>query len=51
MDEIKTSFLLPRDLWKNAKVRAAELGISLGEFVRRAMEDYLTKTETKKGKK
>jgi predicted HicB family RNase H-like nuclease len=51
MGVIKTSFILPRDLWKNAKIRAAEQGISLGELVRKAIEDYLSKTESKKGKK
>ncbi len=49
MEDIKTSFILPKDLWKSAKVRAAEEGISLGELVRKAIEDILTKKESKKG--
>jgi plasmid stability protein len=52
MKDIKTSFMLPDDIWKQAKVRAAQEGISLGELIRKVLRDYLEKGESKvKGKK
>jgi len=50
MEEIKTSFLLPRDLWKQARIRAAEEGISFGEIIRKALEGYLRKPSKAKQK-
>ncbi len=43
MKDIKTSFLIPEDIWKAAKVKAAEEGISLGELIRNLLTDYLEK--------
>jgi len=51
MKDIKTSFMLPEDIWKEAKVRAAQEGISLGELIRKLLKDYLQKGEAKKEKK
>ncbi len=48
MEDIKTSFLLPKDLWKRAKIRAAQEDTSLGQLVRKAIEEYLGKEESKK---
>jgi len=47
MKDIKTSFMLPEEIWKQAKVRAAQEGISLGELIRKLLADYLQKVETK----
>ncbi len=43
MKDIKTSFMIPEDIWKAAKVRAVEEGISLGELIRKLLSDYLEK--------
>ncbi len=52
MKEIKTSFLLPEELWRQAKIRAVNEGVSLGELIRKILADYLEKEESKgKGKK
>lgn len=47
MKDIKTSFMLPEEIWKQAKIRAAQEGISLGELIRRLLSDYLQKAENK----
>ena len=52
MTDIKTSFILPEEIWKAAKVKAAEEGISLGELIRNLLSDYLEKKGAlRKGKK
>jgi len=43
MRDIKTSFMIPEEIWKAAKVKAAEEGISLGELIRNLLSDYLKK--------
>jgi hypothetical protein len=43
MKDIKTSFMLPEDVWKAAKFKAVEEGISLGELIRNLLRDYLEK--------
>lgn len=50
MENAKTSLILPRDILKQAKIRAAEEGISFGEVVRRALKEYLEKKEVRKKK-
>jgi hypothetical protein len=53
MELTKTSLMLPKDVLKQAKIRAIEEGISFGELIRRALNEYLSKKEFKKkeGKK
>lgn len=43
MKDLKTSLMLPEDMWKEAKIRAAQEGIGFGELVRRALKEYLAK--------
>jgi predicted HicB family RNase H-like nuclease len=43
MKDIKTSFMIPEDIWKAAKVQAAQEGISLGELIRNLLSEYLEK--------
>jgi len=50
MELTKTSLMLPKDVLKQAKIRAIEEGISFGELMRRALSEYLGKKETRKGK-
>ncbi len=45
MKDIKTSFMIPEDIWKAAKVKAIEEGISFGELIRNLLRDYLEKKE------
>ncbi len=40
-DLTRTSFMLPRNILKKAKIQAANEGISLGEFIRKAIEARL----------
>ncbi len=47
MKDIKTSLMLPEDIWEEAKILAAKERISLGEIVRRALKEYLSKKESK----
>jgi len=46
----KTSLSIPPEVWKRAKHRALDDGISMGELVVRAIELYL-RTAAKKGGK
>jgi len=41
--DVKTSFMIPEDILKAAKVKAVEEGISLGELIRNLLRDYLEK--------
>ena len=41
MERMKTTMILPRDLWKAAKVRAMDDGIDLSGVVIAALETYL----------
>jgi len=47
-DEVTTSMIVPKELWEQAKIRAAMERISLGELFRRALKEYLAKKESKK---
>jgi hypothetical protein len=40
----RTTIMLPEDLHARAGTRARKLGVSLGEFIRRAMVSMLEKT-------
>jgi hypothetical protein len=46
----RTSFLLPKDVLKQAKIRAIEEGISFAEVVRKALQEYLKESKKKGGK-
>ena len=41
IERMKTTMVLPRDLWKRAKVRAVDDGIDLSGVVIAALESYL----------
>jgi plasmid stability protein len=43
MKDIKTSLMIPENVWKAAKIRAAQEGISMGELNRNAIKEYLAK--------
>ena len=49
MELTKTSLMLPKDVLKQAKIRAIEEGISFGELIRRALNEYLEKKPQRKG--
>lgn len=51
MKNLKTSLMLPENIWKEAKIRAAQEGISFGELIRKALKEYLAKKQTAGGKK
>jgi hypothetical protein len=51
MELTKTSLMFPKDVLKQAKIRAIEEGISFGELIRRALGEYLAKREPTGGKK
>lgn len=44
---MKTTLALPDPLHRRAKARAAELGVSLTAFFRRALEEALAKASSK----
>ena len=48
MERMKTTMILPKDLWKRAKIRAMDDGIDLSGVVIAALEIYL-KSKTRKG--
>jgi len=51
-ESTKTSLMVPKDILKQAKIRAVQEGISFGELIRRALKEYLSKKESKnKGEK
>ena len=41
MEKMKTTMILPRELWKRAKVRAMDDGTDLSGIVIEALEAYL----------
>ena len=51
MERMKTTMILPRDLWKRAKVRAMDDGIDLSGVVIAALEAYLRQGQSKGGKR
>jgi predicted DNA binding CopG/RHH family protein len=40
-ESLKTSFLVSRQLWRRAKIRAMDEGIELQELISKAIEMYL----------
>ncbi|MBA7593861.1 hypothetical protein ES703_00795 [subsurface metagenome] len=46
-DFVKTSLALGYDVWKRAKVKALETGLTLAEITERALQDYLKKEKKK----
>jgi hypothetical protein len=48
---VRLNVEVPRDLWRRAKVRAAETDRELRELVIEALEQYLTAPRAKKGAK
>jgi hypothetical protein len=53
--KVKTSILFPEELWRRAKIEAANRRADLADIVNNALEAYLEpkakKTKTKKGGK
>ena len=44
VEAVKTTMVLPEDLWKAAKIRAINEGIDLNQVVIAALESYLKRT-------
>lgn len=42
---VKTTMVLPRELWRAAKVRALDEGVDLNRVVIVALESYLKRTK------
>jgi len=46
---IVTSVRIDPEIWKQAKIRAIELGIDTSEFLEKAIQKHLETTKPKKG--
>jgi len=44
VEAVKTTMVLPEDLWRAAKIRAINEGIDLNQVVIAALESYLKRT-------
>ncbi|MBI4582736.1 MAG: hypothetical protein HY717_01690 [Planctomycetes bacterium] len=38
---IKTTLVLPKDFWKEVKIRAVEEELGIARFIMKALEEYL----------